>query len=126
MLHSLKVIFAAFAFLALLQSAHAAEECLRSGGSFKLTSPGPWVMTSVARAGQECRSYFRSYGQVIFKKLYLVSAPANGTVRLQSGGYYFYKPKPGFRGEDSFALRICGSQGGLDGCTDLSMKMTVQ
>lgn len=126
MSHCLKVIFAAISLLALATSAHAVEECLRSGGSFKLTSPGPWMMTSVARAGQECRSYFRSYGQVIFKKLYLVSAPANGTVRLQSGGYYFYKPKAGFRGEDSFALRICGSQGGLDGCTDLTMKMTVQ
>lgn len=126
MSHFLKIIFTALALLTVTHSAHAVEECLRSGGSFKLTSPGPWVMTSVARSGQECRSYFRSYGTVIFKKLYLVNAPSNGTVRLQSGGYYFYKPKAGFRGEDNFALRICGSQGGLDGCTDLSVKMTVQ
>jgi hypothetical protein len=122
----LKSAFAIFTVLVLAQPAQAAEECRRSGGSFRLTSPGPWIMTSVARSGQECRGYFRSSGTTIFKNLYLVSAPSNGTVRLQSGGYYFYKAKAGFRGNDAFTLRICGTQGGFDGCTDLALKIIVE
>lgn len=122
----MKFSLAALAGLAFLTPAHAVEECWRVSGRYHLTSPGPWDMTTSTGAGQECRGAFHSFGNVVFEKLYLVAPPKSGKVRLQSGGYYYYQPNAGFRGDDVFRLRICGTEGGFKGCTDINMRVVVR
>lgn len=117
---------AAAACLVMLQPASAADECWRVGGRYSLTSPGPWDMTSATDAGRECRGAFHSFGNVIFEKLYLVAPPKSGKVRLQSGGYFYYQPSAGYRGDDVFRLRVCGTEGGFKGCTDINMRVLVR
>lgn len=117
---------AALACLLTIGQANAADECWRVGGRYHLTSPGPWDMTAATEGGRECRSTFHSFGNVIFERLYLVAPPKSGKVRLQSGGYFYYRPNTGFRGDDVFRLRVCGTEGGFKGCTDINMRMLVR
>jgi hypothetical protein len=38
----------------------------------------------------------------------------------------YYKPTPGFRGDDVFRSRICGTEGGFKGFTDINMRVVVR
>lgn len=116
---------AGLALAAIAHPANAANECV-TNGRFQLTSGGPWPMGLTARGDQECRGFFRTFGDVTLKNLYLTKAPASGKVRLQQGGYFYYKAKAGFRGIDPFGLRICGIENGITGCTDIAMQAHVQ
>ena len=61
-----------------------------------------------------------------FKRLLLVSAPQHGSISLREGGHYTYSTQVGYRGPDSFMLRICGNEGGRDGCADLQYTVTIE
>lgn len=101
-----------------------AKECSRSG-SYHLTSTGPWPMRIRPRSGETCSAGFRAGGNMIFKRLFVVSAPQHGSISLREGGQYTYSTQPGYRGPDSFMLRICGNEGGRDGCADLQYTVTI-
>jgi hypothetical protein len=102
-----------------------AKECSRSG-SYHLSSTGPWPMRIQARSGEACTAGFRAGGNMIFKRLLLVSAPQHGSISLREGGHYTYSTQAGYRGPDSFMLRICGNEGGRDGCADLQYTVTIE
>jgi Bacterial Ig domain len=100
--------------------------CLVSGGGFNFTG-GPWTRSMTVTAGSECGGTFGAAGRVVFKRLYLVTAPQHGTVTLREGGHYHYAARAGYRGADSFMLRVCGIGGaGREHCADLSYAVTVQ
>jgi hypothetical protein len=101
-----------------------AKECVRSG-TYHLTSSGPWPMHITARAGEACSAGFGAIGNLTFKRLFLVSPPQHGTMSLSEGGHYTYATKEGYRGPDSFMLRICGNEMGHDGCADLQYSVTI-
>ena len=102
-----------------------AKESSRSG-SYHLTSTGPWPMRIRARSGEACSAGFRAGGKMIFKRLFLVSAPQHGSISLKEGGHYTYSAKAGYRGPGSFMLRICGNESGMDGCADLKYAVTIE
>jgi hypothetical protein len=77
------------------------------------------------RSGEACTAYFRAGGKMSFKRLFLVSAPQNGSISLREGGHYTFSAKAGYRGRDSFMLRICGTENGTDGCADLQYTVTI-
>ena len=80
----------------------------------------------MARSGQPCGGGFFSGGSMRFKRLYLATPPQNGTVSLREGGYYSYQSKAGYRGPDTFTLRICGTEGTVEGCANVRYSVTVQ
>jgi hypothetical protein len=79
-----------------------------------------------ARSGEACTAYFRAGGNMSFKRLLLVSAPQHGSIALREGGYYAFSAQAGYRGRDSFTLRICGTEAGSDGCADLQYTVTIE
>src|SRR4051812_15210057 len=93
---------------------------------FQLTSQGPWSAFGTIKSGSSCSGSFNSSGPIIYKRLYLAAAPQHGAVRLQEGGKYFYSSQAGYVGKDNFTLKVCGNQGGHDGCADITYAMTVQ
>jgi hypothetical protein len=93
---------------------------------FQLTSQGPWPAFGSIKSGSSCSGSFSSSGPIIFKRLLLASAPQHGAVRLQQGGRYFYSPSAGYVGKDNFTLKVCGNQGGFEGCADIAYAMTIQ
>ena len=105
------------------ESAHA--RCV-APFSFSVTSAGPWQSFGTIKSGETCSGSFNSSGPMSFRRLYLAVAPQHGSVRLQEGGKYFYTAKQGYAGADSFTLKVCGNQGGLDGCTDIQYNMTLK
>jgi Bacterial Ig domain len=106
-------------------SSDADAACIRSR-SFNLTSEGPWPGYGTIDQGKTCTGNFTAGGTWIFKRLYLVQAPSRGKVRLQEGGTYFYTAPVGYSGNDDFTLRVCGIQGGMEGCANLINHMTVR
>ncbi len=124
-----KKALAGCAILALLlmsSPGEAAEFCNRVG-RYHLNNAGPWPMHIAAHPGTTCEATFGSYGtgDLVFKRLLVVMAPTRGKIRLREGGYYIYTAPSG-AGTDSFTLRVCGSEGGQDGCADLQYSVTVQ
>lgn len=78
-----------------------------------------------ARADQTCGANFSAFGPTIFKRLYLVTPPQHGAIQLIEGGRYRYSTRAGYRGPDSFKLRVCGNQNGYEGCADLDYAVTI-
>jgi hypothetical protein len=105
-------------------AAHAAQ-CARSG-TYKLSHDGDYPMFITARAGTTCEATFGSFGggNLTFKRLFLVSPPARGNIKLREGGYYIYTAPSG-SGTDTFTLRVCGSQDNKPGCATLKYSVTV-
>jgi hypothetical protein len=94
-------------------------------GRFRLSSEGPWPRYMDLDSGGACGNSFRSFGTLFYKRLYLVTPPQHGTVRLREGGHYRYFSKAGYRGPDGFMLKICGSMNGKDLCTNLKYEVAV-
>jgi hypothetical protein len=94
-------------------------------GYFHLTSTGPWPKTGRILAGHACGSGFRAGGSMIFKRLLLVKKPDRGSITLIEHGHYRYQA-PQTPGTDSFTLRVCGNEGGYDGCADLVYTIAVR
>mgnify|MGYP002378106294 CR=1 FL=1 len=62
----------------------------------------------------------------MFTSASIVGRPQNGTLQ-QSGAFNFtYRAKPGFKGADSYVIKVCGNSRGRDGCSTLTYQMTVQ
>ncbi len=95
-------------------------------GQYHLTSEGPWPRSIVMRSGDVCEQTFHAGGTMMFKRLYVVTRPHQGTLNLREGGYFRYVPKTGYKGTDAFTLRICGEQGGRQGCANLAFDATIQ
>jgi hypothetical protein len=93
---------------------------------FHLSSEGPWSAYGTVKQGKTCSGNYRAGGTTNFKRLLLVQAPPHGTVRLREGGTYFYTAPTGYSGSDNFMLKICGKEGTIEGCANLSYNMTVQ
>lgn len=126
----MKPVFIGLCISALVISVLACDQaeargCARAG-RFSLTSTGPWPMRLNAFENTTCGANFTSRGPMIFRKLYLVTPPQRGSIRLIEGGRYRYTTPAGYRGPDSFMLRVCGVQNGYEGCADLQYAVTIQ
>ena len=92
---------------------------------FSSDQPGPVARAHDVQSGKSCGSRRWSFGG-IFKQLYLSSAPRHGKVVLSFPGRYDYTPSPGYLGDDTFTLKICGVvNGGFEGCADLLFSVNV-
>jgi hypothetical protein len=111
----------------LLSNEADANPCSIPRFNFRVTSQGPWLAHMTVQSGKSCGSRRWSFGG-IFKQLYLASPPRHGTVVLSfPGGYHYFRfPAPGYLGDDSFTLKICGTvNGGFEGCADLLFGVNV-
>ncbi|MFO1112135.1 MAG: Ig-like domain-containing protein [Bradyrhizobium sp.] len=110
--------------LLILTASQANAACIRFM-NFRLTSEGPWQGHGSIQQGKSCSGSYTAGGTMVFKRLYLVQAPAHGKVQLREGGTYFYTAPTGFTGSDPFTLRVCGREGAVEGCANLVYNMTV-
>jgi hypothetical protein len=123
---SMRAVFLLTLVSLLLVSDHAgAAGCSIPRFNFRITSQGPWPAHMTVQAGSSCGSRRWTFGGIL-KRLYLASAPRHGKVVLSFPGGYRYVPSPGYLGDDSFTLKICGvMNGGFEGCADLLFSVTV-
>lgn len=98
--------------------------CLNSF-NFRLEHPGPWPVTGELSSGETCANR-TWWSRGTLKRLYVSKFPKNGTLKLQEGAKWFYTPRAGFAGSDSFGLKVCGALDGKDYCTFLTVDLTVR
>ncbi len=120
----MRKVILGLAALLLSDSSSMAEECDRRGGYY-LSHDANYPMFITIKAGTTCEATFRARGNLVFKRLLLVSAPARGKIRLREGGFYIYSAPPS-AGSDKFTLRVCGSENNSNGCATLDYSVTVQ
>jgi hypothetical protein len=65
-------------------------------------------------------------GNLTFKRLLLVTPPARGKINLRQGGHYIYTAPASYEGQDTFTLKVCGSEGNKVGCATLNYEVTVE
>ena len=130
----LKTLAAAAALMASAFAAHA--DCFVQGQVF-IQHSGPFTMQMAANSGRICNANFltvapESEGQVspknnwMLKNLAVMTEPANGKVNIQKGGYYSYTSNAGFRGRDTFKMRLCGIFEQQEYCTMLNYAILVR
>jgi hypothetical protein len=115
----------AAALFALMMAGNAHARCVQPY-NFNTTSEGPWPTYGTIKGGGSCNGSYYSGSAAVFKRLYLVSPPRHGRVRLQEGGRYFYTAPTNYRGADPFTLRVCSQTGTYEGCSNIIYNMTVQ
>ena len=113
---------AAAVLLACSSSANAA--CV-ANYRFHVSSEGPWQAHGAIGQGKSCTGSYTAGGNLVFKRLWLFSPPARGKIKLHEGGRYTYTAPTGFTGADPFTLRVCGVEGGHEGCANIVYNMTV-
>jgi hypothetical protein len=119
------VFLLTFVSLLLLSNDASAADCSIPRFQFQITSQGLWPARMTVQSGKSCGSNRWTF-RGILKQLYLASAPRHGKVVLSFPGGYRYVPSPGYLGDDTFTLKLCGAvNGGFEGCADLLFSVTV-
>jgi hypothetical protein len=65
-------------------------------------------LSGVMPAGGSCIHKIRANNTYRFASASVVAAPRNGTLSPMESFSFRYQPKPGFRGSDEYAVRVCG------------------
>lgn len=108
--------------LAMCASA-AVADCNVIGGRFHPTQRDVLNLSGVMSAGSTCVHKIRALNTFRFASASIVSTPRNGTLSPMESFSFRYQPKPGFRGSDEYAVKVCGVRKGA--CSMLMYRMTV-
>ena len=99
--------------------------CQTQGGDIRLTQNDNKTEFKSTMDHNGCRYSYSTSGMT-FEKAVIMNKPANGELS-QTGLSFFYKPKTGFTGKDSFTVYLCGTgRFGGTGCARLNYNVTVQ
>jgi hypothetical protein len=92
------------------------------GGAFLMENDTLHMRVAIrGSCGHSMRSSALSY----FKSIKVAQAPTHGTLRVQNEYSYIYTAKPGYRGPDAYAVRVCGHNRGRDGCSTLTYQAKI-
>ena len=108
--------------LAMCASA-AVADCNVIGGRFHPEQRDVLNLSGLMSAGSTCIHRIRANNRFKFASASVVSAPRNGTLAPMESFSFRYQPKPGFRGSDEYAVKVCGVRKGA--CSMLMYRMTV-
>jgi hypothetical protein len=115
--------------LLLMATSTSFAACHTSPFAFRFQNDN--VSASQEVDSQGCGIGFEHGKRGLFTESNIVSAPSHGTLRKLSDFTYAYYPRPGYKGADSYAIKICGSAPGNryhpggPGCTTVTYNATV-
>ncbi len=110
----------------LLSNEANAKTCTIPSFHFRVISQGPWpahmTFNRARAAAVAVGALVASSSSSIFRAL-----PATArSFSVSFPGRYDYTPSPGYLGDDTFTLKICGVvNGGFEGCADLLFSVNV-
>lgn len=82
-----------------------------------------YVQTADAKG---CGHNFRSGGETIFTGASIIAPAKNGKF-VQTGSFNFgYTPKAGFKGLDTYSVRLCGTNRRGSGCSTINYQTTIE
>jgi hypothetical protein len=104
----------------------AAADCRIIGGRFSLAQNHAVATTGVSTRGAPCGMNFASPANGHFDSIAVVARPSHGALRDTGAMTYLYKPTAGFKGVDTYALRLCGRDAAGTGCATITYNITVE
>jgi hypothetical protein len=117
-------LLALSAILAMTTAAMA--DCRIIGGVFSLAQNHAVTTTGVSTRGAPCGMNFTSPANGHFDSVAVVARPSHGALREFGGMSYVYKPTAGFKGVDTYSLRLCGRDAAGPGCATITYNITVE
>ncbi len=72
-----------------------------------------------------CDLHFITAGKIAFRSAEIVAKPKNGDLRKVAHLEFRYRPKPAYKGNDAFALKVCGRTPNGTGCSTLHYDATI-
>ena len=103
----------------------ASAECRVTGTKWYLHT-NDRVTLKAEMDSQGCGHTYAVAGTWRMDKLVVMKQPSNGQLRQIGEVTYYYIPKSGFRGTDSYVLYICGKDTWGSGCARLNYEATVE
>ena len=79
----------------------------------------------LANSGKPCTVNLSTGGRHSFSAIVISAQARNGTARASASGVT-YQSKPGYKGADSFAFRMTGSDASGSGTSSIQVGVTVQ
>jgi len=84
------------------------------------------VSNAIVDSGHSCIHRRGAGGRSRFTGYSVVERPRNGSLAQTGKFIVTYRPAAGFRGQDTYAIRICGTSGGRSGCSTIRYQTTVR
>lgn len=108
----------------LLSGAPAFAECRT--GSFRFFPAQNDSVTAYTTLSGSCLHNFTTSSSLSFTSAEIVSRPSHGSLN-QTGAFAFrYVPTKGYRGADSYAVKVCANARSGSGCSRITYQATVQ
>jgi hypothetical protein len=104
----------------------ATADCRILPGRFSMSQNTAVSTTAVSTRGAACGVRFTSSAVSRFDSVTVAKRPSHGALREVGALSYLYKPTGGFKGVDSYALRICGTDAAGPGCATITYNITVE
>lgn len=76
--------------------------------------------------GLDLSGYNPMHARTVLQKSEIMKAPDSGQLDKIGEFTFFYKPRPSFKGKDSFVVYLCGSNLSRKGCTRINYDVTVR
>jgi hypothetical protein len=104
----------------------AAADCRIIGGRFSLSQNTSVSTTGVSTKGAPCGMKFESATAGHISSVTVASRPSHGALREFGGLSYVYKPTAGFKGVDTYSLRLCGTDAAGSGCATVTYNIMIE
>jgi hypothetical protein len=82
--------------------------------------------SAIVDSGDSCIHRRGAGGRAQFTSYSVIERPRNGSLAQAGQFTVTYRPAAGFRGQDTYAIRICGKSGTGSGCSTIRYQTTVR
>ena len=115
----------AFSFLTLVMSTSAFASCVTN--NFRFYTRGDAVTTNESlSSGDTCFHTLRNYAPMgnTFRQIAISKNPGHGTLTI-GGSDFQYRSNQGYRGSDSYAVKICMESPRGSGCSTVAFNADI-
>lgn len=113
-----KVLLAAVAIFVACPIGSAGATCVGRGDRFHVEQ-NPTVTFYFQTDNGRCGNNFSAGGQVMFTSASILAMPEHGQLQQTAPFRFRYRASPGFKGEDRYTLKICGTSRAGSGCATM-------
>ena len=109
----------------LLISLPAYSKCMVARGQGFFVDQNDSVTYHEELDGKGCWNLYRAGGQVMFTAASIAGNPSAGKLKQTGPMSFHYLPNPGFKGNDSYKIKVCGRSPAGSGCSTLTYDAVV-
>ena len=103
----------------------ARAECVIAAGVHFFPAQNDSVTYHVEMKKGGWSTQYRAGGQAAFTSASILQGPKEGTLKQTGQLRCHYGPKPGYKGADKYAIKVCGRGLAGAGCTSIHYESTV-